>query len=175
VPIHQPAVASTSRAENSASTQKPQIAPTSRSPFSTLIDKLHVTPVSNFEEFLAAIRDNQHDTTFQGPAFRREDHRLQAGQGRMDRGQKDKIETGVIVRRTNNINVFDHSNIDPQQSSEPTSPAGNNSEGEGRFLNPGEYFQELDDLGSRVFQKSIFHFYIVSWKGQNTRMLLSRN
>jgi hypothetical protein len=163
--IDQPRAVPTPRADDTASTHKPQAAPAAPPHLSTLIDrlidKLHITPTSSFEDFLAVIRDSQHHTTFQR-AFSREDHRLQTGQDQMNQGRKDQIEMGIIIRRTNNINIFDDANTDTHHFSKSPSPAESVSEGEKRFLHPDEYFQDLDDLGSKVLQKSMFHFYTVS-------------
>jgi hypothetical protein len=80
----------------------------------------------------------------------------------MNQGRKDQIEMGIIIRRTNNINIFDDANTDTHHFSKSPSPAESVPEGEKRFLHPDEYFQDLDDLGSKVLQKSMFHFYTVS-------------
>jgi hypothetical protein len=169
--MRQPGAVSTSRVDDSRSTHKPQAAPASRSPFSTLIDKLRVTPVSNFGDFLATIRGHQSDTTLRGAAFSMEKDQLEADRVQMDRAQKDQVEMGITIRRTQNINVFDSpgevKHSDAYQSPGPPSPAESDSGPnfvEKRLLHPDEYFQELDDLGSKVFQKSMFHFYTVSCK-----------
>jgi hypothetical protein len=69
------------------------------------------------------------------------------------------------------INSFDgprgKKHSDAEQFSGFSSPAESDSEvnfAENRLLHPDEYFQELDDLGSVVFQKSTVHFYTVSCK-----------
>jgi hypothetical protein len=61
------------------------------------------------------------------------------------------------------MNDFDNSDSDVYVS-RPVSPAESGSEVdfvEQRLLHPDEYFQELDDLGSKIFQTSMFHYYLV--------------
>ena len=88
-----------------------------------------------------------------------------------DPAQMSAAQMGIIIRRTQNINAFDgprsKKHSDAEQFSGFSSPAESDSEvnfAENRLLHPDEYFQELDDLGSVVFQKSMFHFYTVSCK-----------
>lgn len=171
VSIHQPGAVLTSRIDDSASTHKPQTAPTFRSRFSTLISQLRVAPTSNFEDLLAAIRENQRKTTLSGAALEGEENRRQMDKIMADPAQMSAAQMGIIIRRTQNINAFDgprsKKHSDAEQFSGFSSPAESDSEvnfAENRLLHPDEYFQELDDLGSVVFQKSMFHFYTVSCK-----------
>ncbi|PMD59434.1 uncharacterized protein K444DRAFT_630214 [Hyaloscypha bicolor E] len=166
VSIHQPGAVLTSRIDDSASTHKPQTAPTFRSRFSTLISQLRVAPTSNFEDLLAAIRENQRKTTLSGAALEGEENRRQMDKIMADPAQMSAAQMGIIIRRTQNINAFDgprsKKHSDAEQFSGFSSPAESDSEvnfAENRLLHPDEYFQELDDLGSVVFQKSMFHFY----------------
>jgi hypothetical protein len=172
--IHQPGAVLTSRIDDSASIHTPQAAPTSRSRFSALIDQLRVAPTSNFEDLLAAIRENQHKTALSGAALEGEENRRQTDQIQIDKIMADQArvgaaEMGITIRRTQNINTFDgprgKKHSDAEQSSGYSSPAESDSEvnfAENRLLHPNEYFRELDDLGSEVFKKSMFHFYTVS-------------
>jgi hypothetical protein len=75
VSIHQPGAVLTSRIDDPASIHKPQTAPTFRSRFSTLISQLRVAPTSNFEDLLAAIRENQRKTTLSSAALEGEENR----------------------------------------------------------------------------------------------------
>lgn len=80
-----------------------------------------------------------------------------------DRLQKGK-NIGIAVRRSANIDVFDDSASDTSLSSRSPSPSESHSEGDtfkDRLLQPHEYFQELDDLGSTIYDRSAFPFYIV--------------
>ncbi len=74
--------------------------------------------------------------------------------------------------------MFDDSASDPDLTSEPSLPTESDIESDTesdkeddfvhrRLLHSVEYFQELDDLASKVFQNSVFHFYIVSSKGRH--------
>jgi Mg2+/Co2+ transporter CorC len=174
VSMHQPGAVLTSRIDDSASIHTPQVAPTSRSRFSALIGQLRFAPTSNFEDLLAAIRENQRKTTLSGAAVEGEENPRQTDQIQMDKIMADQAQMGaakmgMIIRRTQNINAFDgprgrkHSDAEqfPGYSSPAESVSGVNF-AENRLLHPDEYFRELDDLGSEVFKKSMFHFYTVS-------------
>jgi hypothetical protein len=72
---------------------------------------------------------------------------------------------GIAIRRTENINVFHDSASEEYLSSRPSSPAESDSvedSVEKRFSRPTEYFQELDDMTSKIYQNSVFKRYIVS-------------
>jgi hypothetical protein len=60
-----------------------------------------------------------------------------------------------------------HSVGDAYLSSRPASSAVSGSGEvvvEERFLQPEKYFRDLDDLGSKIFEKSMFQFYTVSYQ-----------
>lgn len=82
--------------------------------------------------------------------------------------EEDQLQKGqniaIAVRRTANINVFDDSVSDISVRSKLSSLAESGMEDDliqKRFLQPVEYFQELDDLGSKIYRRSMFPFYIV--------------
>lgn len=88
-----------------------------------------------------------------------------------DPAPMNQSEMGLTIRRTSGINVFDDSDkfdrsgSDGYLSPEPPFPAKSVSANdivEKRFLHPHEYFQELDELASKVFETSMFQFYMVS-------------
>ena len=61
--------------------------------------------------------------------------------------------------------MFDDPDSDAYLSSGPPSQPESDSGVDfvkKRLLNADEYFQELDGLGSKVFEKSMFQFYTVS-------------
>jgi hypothetical protein len=66
--------------------------------------------------------------------------------------------------------VFDDLDSDAYLSSGPPSQPESDSGVDfvkKRLLNADEYFQELDDLGAKVFDKSMFQFYTVSSEVRN--------
>ena len=82
-----------------------------------------------------------------------------------DQLRKDQVQMGVTIRRTENINVFDGSSSETYLSSGPASPTESGSRVdfvEKRLLHPDDYFQELDDLGSKILENSSFNVYKVS-------------
>ena len=145
-----------------------------------LINRHHVALMCYVEDFVsihqpgAAIRENQRKTTLSGAALEGKKNPRQTDQIQMDKTMADQAqmgaaEMGVIIRRTQNINAFDgpraKKHSDAEQFPGYSSPAKSDSEvnfTENRLLHPNEYFRELDDLGSEVFKKSMFHFYTVS-------------
>ncbi|CZR51010.1 uncharacterized protein PAC_00885 [Phialocephala subalpina] len=126
---------------------------TSISPFmswddSALINKHYAATKSRLNVTRDSHREGRHDKTLRG-------------------AEKDELQMGIALRRTESVNVFDDSASDTYLSSRPSSPAESDfgvHSGvdfvEKRLLHPDEYFQELDDLGSKIFEKSMFHFYI---------------
>jgi hypothetical protein len=79
--------------------------------------------------------------------------------------QLEDAHMGVAIRRTENTNVFHDSASEEYLSSRPSSPAESDSVEdfvEKRFSRPAEYFQELDDMTSKIYQNSVFKRYIVS-------------
>ncbi|KAF4636038.1 hypothetical protein G7Y89_g2052 [Cudoniella acicularis] len=80
---------------------------------------------------------------------------LSAEEDQLQKGQN----MGIAARRIANINVFDDSVSDVSLCSGPPSLAHSDWEDEfpeKRLLHPVEYFQELDDLGSKIYQRSAF-------------------
>jgi hypothetical protein len=72
---------------------------------------------------------------------------------------------GITIRRTENLNVFDSCSSETYLSSGPPSPTESDSKVdfvEKRLLHPDDYFQELDDLGSKILENSSFNVYKVS-------------
>ncbi|PMD66154.1 uncharacterized protein K444DRAFT_659366 [Hyaloscypha bicolor E] len=77
--------------------------------------------------------------------------------------QLEDAHMGVAIRRTENTNVFHDSASEEYLSSRPSSPAESDSVEdfvEKRFSRPAEYFQELDDMTSKIYQNSVFKRYI---------------
>jgi hypothetical protein len=79
--------------------------------------------------------------------------------------EEDQVQMGITIRRTENINVFDGPSSETYLSSGPPSPTESDSRVdfvEKRLLHPDDYFQELDDLGSKILENSSFNVYKVS-------------
>jgi hypothetical protein len=101
---------------------------------------------------------------------------------------KDQVQMGITIRRKENINVFDcgmtmNRHLKRNSSEEKANEDGSSSETyltsgppsptesdsrvdfvEKRLLHPDDYFQELDDLGSKILKNSNFKVYRVSSK-----------
>ncbi|KAF8866666.1 hypothetical protein BDZ45DRAFT_279812 [Acephala macrosclerotiorum] len=123
---------------------RPSISPLVSWDDSALVDKHYVATGNRFHDPQHSQGEGLHDKTFPS-------------------AERDRLQMGITLRRTESINVFDDSASDTYLSPRPSSPAQSDfgvDFVEKRLLHPDEYFQELDDLGSKIFQKSLFQFYI---------------
>jgi hypothetical protein len=72
---------------------------------------------------------------------------------------------GITIRRSEKINVFDDTLSDSDATSELSLEEDSDSEDhpiDERLRQPTRYFQELDSLESKVFENSMFQFYMVN-------------
>jgi hypothetical protein len=138
---------------------RPSISPLVSWDDSTLNNKSHFTRTSLF--------DNQQD--FQSADYQCENsekatHGI-ALSSEEDQPRRDQVQMGITIRRTENLNVFDSCSSETYLSSGPPSPTESDSKVdfvEKRLLHPDDYFQELDDLGSKILENSSFNVYKVS-------------
>jgi hypothetical protein len=84
--------------------------------------------------------------------------------------QEDQLQKGqhlgIVLRRMEKITSFDYPRSDKiSRSSSPSSFLESDCGDEPsdkRFSHPEEYFQELDDLGSKIYARSSFKILVVS-------------
>lgn len=83
-----------------------------------------------------------------------------------DLSQSSNTHISIVIRRTENLNTFHDSASEEYLSSRSASPAESDlaeDSVEERFSRPVEYFQELDDMTSKIYENSVFERYIVSF------------
>jgi hypothetical protein len=161
---------------------RPSLSPLESWDDSTLTNKRHITGT-----FLFNIRQDSQCADYQ---YENSDEAVhdKALSTEEDQLGKDQVQMGITIRRKENINVFDcgmtmNRHLKRNSSEEKANEDGSSSETyltsgppsptesdsrvdfvEKRLLHPDDYFQELDDLGSKILKNSNFKVYRVSSK-----------
>lgn len=177
---HRHYIAPRARADGSSSFPQPDVPLTSRFAGPSSIDTpllVSKVPFADLAAKWVKLQQVKHSTVdlrnkyFHGPAFREWKDLHKTDKIQADPAQMNQIDMGLTIRRIASINVFedtykfDRSGTNKYLLSGPPSPAERGSGNdivEKRFSHPHEYFQELDELASKIFENSMFQFYMVS-------------